>query len=144
MNTVHDPLSARSIDSGAEEGFGLIEIIISMFLLAMLAVMLAPVLIQGLKQSASNATLASATQLANEQSEQARAWKSCDDVVASIETVTDARAVELTIETTVGPCAPAAEDPVAVPVTVVVTRSDLGLVVTTTKTLVFIEFVAVP
>jgi prepilin-type N-terminal cleavage/methylation domain len=126
------------ISRGHEEGFGLIEILISMMLLAILAVALIPILVQGLKQSASNATLASATQLANEKIEQARAWKTCGEAVASNSTVTDTRGVSLTITTTVGACAPSAENPVSVPVTVVVTRGDTGGVVTTTKTLAFI------
>lgn len=141
MNASHRRLVARSSETGmsrGEEGVGLIEIVISMLLLAILAVALVPILVQGLKQSASNATLASATQLANEKIEQARAWKTCGDVVASTTSVTESRGVALTVDMTVGSCAPSAENPVSVPVTVVVTRGDTGGVVTTTKTLVFI------
>ena len=141
MNAIHRRLATRRAEPDStrgDEGFGLIEIVISMMLLAILATALIPVLVQGLQQAVSNATLASATQLANEKIEQARSWKTCTDVAASNTSVTEAHGVVLTIDTTVGSCAPSAENPVSVPVTVVVTRGDTGVIVTTTRTLVFI------
>lgn len=141
MNAIRRRLAPRSAEFGfcrCDEGFGLIEIVISMMLLAILATALVPVLVQGLQQAVSNATLASATQLANEKIEQARSWKTCADAVGSNTSVTESHGVVLTVATTVGACAPSAENPVSVPVTVVVTRGDTGVIVTTTKTLVFI------
>ena len=141
MNAIHRRIVTRSSESSlrqGDEGFGLVEIVISMMLLAILATALIPVLVQGLQQAVSNATLASATQLANEKIEQARSWKTCTDVAASNTSVTETHGVVLTVATTVGSCAPSAENPVSVPVTVVVTRGDTGVIVTTTKTLVFI------
>ena len=141
MNAIRRRLAARSAESDlsrGDEGFGLIEIVISIMLLAILATALVPVLVQGLQQAVSNATLASATQLANEKIEQARSWKTCGDAVASTTSVTESHGVVLTVDTTVGSCAPSAENPVSIPVTVVVTRGDSGVIVTTTKTLVFI------
>jgi Tfp pilus assembly protein PilV len=61
----------RSLD--AEDGFGMIEIVVSMFMLALLAIAFLPVLIQGIRTSESNARLATATQLVNQSVELARA-----------------------------------------------------------------------
>jgi type II secretory pathway pseudopilin PulG len=125
----------------SEQGIGLIEIIISMLLLALLATALVPVLVSGLKQASSSATLATATQLANDELERARSWTRCSDLDPGDYSVTDARAVELMLSTTVGDCLslfPSSEDPVSVPVTVVVTRLDTNVVVTSTTTNIFI------
>jgi type II secretory pathway pseudopilin PulG len=56
-----------------DEGLGLIEIVVSMFMIALLAVAFLPALITGLKTTASNAVAATATQLANQAIESARA-----------------------------------------------------------------------
>ncbi len=120
-------------------GFGLIEIVISMMLLAILATALLPILVQGLKQAASNSTLASATQLANDELERLRTWTACSDLVADSFTTTDARGVILTTTTTVGACSATAENPESVPVTVSVTRGDTGVIVTNTTTYLFIS-----
>lgn len=59
----------RSNDWGAsrDDGLGLVEIVIALFLLALLAISFLPVLIQGLQLSVRNATLATASQLLNEE-----------------------------------------------------------------------------
>lgn len=62
--------SADSTDSDA--GFGLIEIIVAMFLLAIIAIAFIPVLIQGMRLSVTNATTAAATQLVSSNIEDAR------------------------------------------------------------------------
>lgn len=135
-------LATRSSTSRAddrEKGVGLIEIVISMMLLAILATALIPVLVQGLRQAASSATLATATQLANNELEHVRTWTRCADLTAGTSNVTDARGVVLAISTTVGgACVVSPENPVSVPVTVVVTRQDTGIVVTSTTTYLFI------
>ena len=69
--------SRSGLASGEQSGFGIIEIVISMFLLGLLATAFLPLLVQGLKQSAANATLATATQLANDQIELARSATKC-------------------------------------------------------------------
>ena len=56
-----------------DDGFGMLEIVISMFLIGLLAVAFLPFLVQGLTQSAANRTLAAATQLLNTEFENARA-----------------------------------------------------------------------
>lgn len=142
MRTLQRPFAASPAGPGAdpgEEGFGLIEILISMMLLAMLAVALVPILVQGLQQSASNATLATATQFANDELERVRTWTSCSELSAGSVSNTDARGVVLTIATAVGACSATPENPASVPVTVTVTREDTGVVVTDTTTYLFIS-----
>ena len=55
-----------------DAGIGLIEIIISMFLLALLATAFLPILVQGLNTSVRTTTIATATQLASEQLDKLR------------------------------------------------------------------------
>ena len=141
MNESHQtqgsPTAALERHRG-EEGVGLIEILISIMLLAILATALVPVLVNGLRQASSNATLATATQLANNELERARSWKTCSALTPSSVNITDAREVVLSMTTTVGSCSPTPENPVSVPVTVTVTRQDTGVVVTSTTTYIFI------
>ena len=136
MNAAHSRMSLGSRD---DNGFGVIEIVISMFLLALLASAFIPLLVQGLRQSAANATLATATQLANDQIELARSAKKCTELTASTTTTMDPRNVQLLVVRTVGAsCTPIAENPVNVPVEVTVTRTDTGKVLAAAHTLVFI------
>lgn len=122
-----------------EEGFGLIEIIVSIMLLLILAVSVMPILVQGLRQAASNSTLATATQLANDEIERLRTWKTCSEMAPASVNTTDARGVDLTIDTTVGACSVSPQNPTKVPVTVTVTRVDTGVVITSTTTYLFIS-----
>ena len=122
----------------AERGFGLIEIVVSMFLLGLLVVSTLPILVQGLRMSATNSTLASATQLANQQIEQVRAKQSCDDIVESTSTV-DTSGPSLTVSRTVGATCPASGYPITVPVAVQVSRSDTGDVLVTASTRIFVS-----
>ena len=132
------------VPSGDDRGFGIIEIIVSMFILGLLAAAFLPILIQGLKLSASNATMATATQLANDQIELARSATKCSELglptTVTTTTIVDPRNVPLSIVRTVGSsCAPIAENPVKVPVGVTVTRTDTGDLLATAHTLVFIS-----
>lgn len=62
-------------------GFGIIEIIVSMFLLALLAVAMLPLLIQSMKVASRNSSIASATQVVGLQLEQLRvSGSSCSAV----------------------------------------------------------------
>jgi Tfp pilus assembly protein PilV len=56
-----------------ESGFGLVEVVVSMFLIAVVAMGMLTFLIQGLKVSADNTNLATGTQLVAQQLELARA-----------------------------------------------------------------------
>jgi type II secretory pathway pseudopilin PulG len=62
--------------SGNDRGFGLIEIVVSMFLLTLLVLSFAPVLVNTNKFTARNTTIATATQIVNQQIEAARAVRS--------------------------------------------------------------------
>lgn len=73
--------------SNDERGFGIIEIVVAMFLLALLLVSFAPILVNTLKFTARNTTIATATQIVNQQIEAARAVRSstatapsCNDI----------------------------------------------------------------
>ena len=68
--------------TGDEAGFGLVEIVVSMFILAIIAIAFLPLLIQGIKVAADNRTLATATQLIHDQIEQARAIGACNALAA--------------------------------------------------------------
>ncbi len=61
MDAKHEAIAA------GDEGFGMIEIVVSMFMLSIIAIAFLPLLISSLQLSARNATLATATQLVNEQ-----------------------------------------------------------------------------
>lgn len=65
----------------SDAGFGMIEIVVSMFMLALLAMSFLPVLYNGLTAAASNARLATATQLVNQSIELARGgFASCQEL----------------------------------------------------------------
>lgn len=107
-----------------DAGFGLVEIIVSMFLLALLSIAFLPLLITSMRTTVVNSTTATATQLVNQQMELARgAGDTCTELtlfkVAALATVTDSRGVSYQPERTVGSCtALAADYPATVAVTV--------------------------
>lgn len=59
-----------------EGGLGIIEIVISLFLLALLAMSFVPILLNAWKVTAKNTTIATATQLVNQNLEGARSVRS--------------------------------------------------------------------
>lgn len=62
--------SDREMRCGAQHedrGIGLVEIVVAMFLLALLSIAFLPLLINSLQQAIRNATVATATQVLNEQ-----------------------------------------------------------------------------
>lgn len=65
--TGRDGGNSARMASRSDDGFGLVEIVVSMFLLAVLAVSFLPLLINALQASVRNATAATATQLVSEQ-----------------------------------------------------------------------------
>lgn len=122
-----------------DAGLGLIEIVISMFLLALLALAFAPVLITSLQASTRNTTLATATQLVNERMQIAQASGPACSAVASIAgdaSLTDARGVVITVRTEVAEC-PVGVGTVAVSSSAV--RADTGETLATASTLVFVQ-----
>jgi Tfp pilus assembly protein PilV len=64
-----------------DRGFGMVEIVVSMFLIALIALAFIPVLIQGMRISVANTSIATATQLVSQNMEQARArGTNCSDL----------------------------------------------------------------
>lgn len=125
-----------------DRGLGLVEIVVAMFLLAILALALAPLLIQGMKATVRNATLAAATQLANESISLAQAASpDCNAVLATAADprppLVDARGVELVATTVTGACPAGGTGTVSVSVTVV--RQDTDETVAEASTLVFVQ-----
>ncbi len=123
-----------------EAGFGLIEIVVSMFILALLAVAFLPLLVQGLKTSAANATLATATQLVNQKMESASAVSTCTGVtaIAGVSSLTDPRGVTIQVTTTVAAC-PTGGTTGTVKVSSVAVRTDTGATLVTGSTLVLVS-----
>jgi prepilin-type N-terminal cleavage/methylation domain-containing protein len=122
-----------------DDGFGLVEVIVSMVILAVIAIAFLPVLIQGMKQSVANSTLATATQLVNEKLQLAQAsGPVCTNVslVAGQEDFVDDYGVTIRVTTIVGTC-PAAVGTVEVGVTT--TRLDTSAVLAVAETLVFVQ-----
>jgi len=79
----------------SEHGFGVIEIVVSMFLLALLAVSFIPLLITTWKTTATNTTIATATQIVNQQIEGARAVRSAASTTPSCQDISQFLAVTL-------------------------------------------------
>ncbi len=90
----------------SEHGFGVIEVLISLFLLAVLSVSFIPLLVNSIKNTGTNTTIATAAQIVNQKIEGVRAVRSptsttpsCYDVTqfmqATLATVTDPRGVIL-------------------------------------------------
>lgn len=137
MNSA-DTEHARSRD----EGFGLVEIVVAMLLLAIIAAAFLPVLATTLVQSARNVTTTSATQLVNDQLERARnADSTCAGLQVfageTVQDVVDSRSVPLHIQRTLGACP--ASYPGTVKFTATVTRTDTNQVVTTADTLIYLR-----
>ena len=127
----------RTIDGDA--GFGLIEVVVSMFLLALLAIAFAPVLISSIQASAANTSTATATQLVNERMQIAQSsGPVCATVAGLVGSVTliDSRDVEIEVTTTVGVC-PAGIGTVRVESIAVRTDTDVELA--RASTLVYVE-----
>lgn len=106
METPRLWLSPRSNVHTLEDGFGVIEVVISMFLLSLLSVSFIPLLVNSIKSTGKNTTIATATQIVNQQIEGARAVRSptsttpsCLDITnflsVTLASVTDPRGVTL-------------------------------------------------
>lgn len=129
--------TVRTIDGDA--GFGLIEVVVSMFLLALLAIAFAPVLISSIQASAANTSTATATQLVNERMQIAQSsGPVCATVAGLVGSVTliDSRDVEIEVTTTVGAC-PAGIGTVRVESVAV--RTDTAEELARASTLVYVE-----
>lgn len=132
---------ARRLDD--ETGLGLAEIVVAMFIIALLAISLLPLLITGMKASIENVTIAAGGQFANDRMSIAAAAAEgsapCTDLLALADTpasMIDARGVELRAVTTVGSCPSGTPDTVLV--STIVTRVDTGAEVAHASTRVLV------
>jgi Tfp pilus assembly protein PilV len=93
-----------------DEGFGLVEVVVSMMILMILFFALLTVLIRALEVTAANGTKATAAQLATERIELARQTAVTGDcsnvrlVVEAVDSTVDGRGIPLTVTGTVGNC----------------------------------------
>lgn len=137
MNTEFRDRWSQLRRTANSDGFGIIEIVVAMFLLAIVAVAIIPILVQGLRLSVQNTVIASATQLANLQIEQVRGLTSCGSVTAATNT-SSVQGVPLKAVRTIGTTCPASGYPITVKVSITVTRTDTSVVLATANTLVFV------
>jgi len=79
-----------------EDGFGLVEVIVAIFILGLLAVALLPLLIQGMTVAAAQSTTATANRMLSSTIDTARSNPAaqCDELAVD-DLFTDARGVEL-------------------------------------------------
>ena len=106
-----------------DTGLGLVEILVSMLILALLAVAILPVLVQGLRTSSDNATRATANQLADQELDLVRTLRPDCAAVSAFDdgpsrVATDARGISLEISRAVGACPAATDYPGVVSVSV--------------------------
>jgi prepilin-type N-terminal cleavage/methylation domain-containing protein len=134
---------SRSLPAAApdqrEQGFGMIEIIVSMFLLALLAMAFLPLLIGGLRTSGVNTSIATATQMVSEQMERARAQGSACSALPSSSTQVSAEDSTLTMQRTRGDCPAVADYPTVVPFTVSVVQAGTAVPLAEATTLIFVS-----
>lgn len=126
-----------------DEGFGLVEIVISMFLLALLAVAFLPLLINALQASVRNSTAATATQLVSEQLDAVSLLgRTCAALTAfeaaSLPTTTDDRGSVYTAHRDAATC-PASGYPAGVRVRVWVTVDSDPALQVEAETIVIVE-----
>lgn len=146
------PDSTVAPSSSREDGFGLVEIVVSMLLLALLSMALLPLLIQGIRRAASTATLATATQLVNDQIDSASrlaAPVGCSTIAALASSnvpspaggaLTDSRGVPLRMSVAPEACpSTPASYPTTVKLTVTVIRTDTGATLAQAVTRIYVD-----
>ena len=119
-----------------DDGLGLIEVVVAMLVLAILAIAMVPLLMQGLIQSKNNATIASATQFVDAELDTAGAMSACGSIASGTVNKTDSRGVALTLIRTRGTCP--TTYPGTVSYTVTAVRADTGAVLVTASTLIYV------
>ena len=123
-------------EPASEDGLGLIEVVVAMVVLAILAIAMVPLLMQGLIQSKANVTIAAATQFVDAELDRANASTACGAVPTGVVTETDSRGVTITITRTRGACP--ATYPGTVSFTISAVRADTGASLVTAETLVYV------
>lgn len=130
-----------------EDGFGVVEVVISMFLLSILSVSFIPLLVNSIKSTGKNTTIATATQIVNQEIEGARAVRSptsttpsCLDITSflnvTLASVTDPRGVTLLPKWDIPNCP--STYPGVVRARVSVTRSGSGIIMAQAVTLIYV------
>lgn len=126
----------------ADAGFSLVEIVVAMFILALVAVSLAPMLVSSLQQTSTNALATQATHLASVQMDAVRAQTAnCAAMSAyansTLPVVATGQGVSLSITQTLGACP--ATYPGTAQFTVNVRRTDTNALLATATTLVYLQ-----
>lgn len=105
---------------GGDAGLTLVEIVVAMFVLAVLAIAMVPLLTQGLLQARHNATVASATQIVEEKLDDGLSTTKCSALATGSDTsYDDGRGVDLIVTMVrVDPCPGAYPDTVRYSVSV--------------------------
>lgn len=130
-----------------EDGFGTIEVVVSLFLLSLLSVSFIPLLVNSIRSTGKNTTIATAAQIVNQEIEGARAVRSptsttpsCLDITSflnvTLASVTDPRGVTLSPKWD-SPICPASY-PGVVRARVSVTRSGSATIVAQAVTLIYV------
>jgi Tfp pilus assembly protein PilV len=147
METLRRWSGSRSSMHKLEDGFGMVEVVISLFLLSMLSVSFIPLLINSIKSTGKNTTIATATQIVNQQIEGARAVRSptstmpsCLDVTnflnVTIASITDPRGVKLLPKWDPTTCP--STYPGVVRARISVTRSESTIIMAQAVTLIYV------
>lgn len=122
----------------SDRGVSLVEVVVAMFVLALLSLALIPALIASIKQSASNSILSSATHILSARLDQARGQSStCSAVTelanATIPDVKDSSGVYLRVSQQIGSCPTSYPGTVTYSVSILRVDTQASLVSATTK-----------
>lgn len=131
----------------SESGFGVIEVVVSMFLLGIMSLSFIPLLLNSWKGTGANTTIATATQIVNQQIEGVRAVRSvastspsCQDITQYLQVtlapVIDPRGV--TLQPVWNPTTCPASYPGVVRAHVLVTRVGSVVPIASAVTLIFV------
>ncbi len=88
METHRSRFERFGVIHSSERGFGVIEVVVSMFLLGLLSIAFIPLLANSWKATGVNTTIATATQIVNQQIEGARAVRSSTATAPSCNDIT--------------------------------------------------------
>lgn len=124
----------------SDAGFSMIEVVVAMFVLLIFSLALIPAFITGLRATANNTTLATASQLVSQQINKARSFSTCqalrDYQTQPILPVVDARGVSL--QPALSPITCPATYPGTVTVTASVSTSGSSTVLSSATTYVYV------
>ena len=142
-----NPRNRETREKVDDRGFGMIEIVVSMFLIALIAIAFIPVLVQGMRISVANTSIATATQLVSQNMEQARArGTNCTDLrtfaAEAVSAVVDKRGVSFqTAREPIACTGTIADYPKTVPFRVKVTETGSSTVLASASTLILVKWV---